>query len=165
MMKLLTVHVLFSLSALQVACQAPPSPSVVGTTVKSLPNPLVIPSANVNYTCTTSTTWLPNAFSPTWIPDTFSPSDCAEAIAKFHDIEVAPKRDTVYEFIQTSAPQSRPYYYGQATPRQYISGRHMTCCRRMFDGLTTSRELCHGYCQHERFTPWKRRWSMSTPER
>lgn len=109
----LTVYLFISLSASLAAGQAPPLPSPIRYRIEALPNPLVIPWGNVRYTCTQSTTWLTN---------TFQSSDCAGAIQKFHDIEVVPKRSTVYEYIQAGAPQSHPTYYGQATPRQYTHG-------------------------------------------
>lgn len=112
MLQLLTV-IFFSLSAFQVASL------VVNNTfasfrIESLPNPLVIEWANEEYTCTRS---------PTWLSDTFDPTDCALAVTRFHDIEVVPRGETVYEYIQAGGQQKHAAYYGQATPRQYTFGR------------------------------------------
>ncbi|KAL8825441.1 MAG: hypothetical protein Q9170_007788 [Blastenia crenularia] len=114
MLLILKIHLLISLYLLRVIGEdIPKSPVIVSATVKALPNPLIVPWANVNYVCTRTDSWLTTEWAPI---------DCAGAIQNFHDIEVAPKGETVYEFIQAGAAQRHPNYYGQSTPRQYTYG-------------------------------------------
>ncbi|KAI4188612.1 MAG: hypothetical protein LQ346_005275 [Caloplaca aetnensis] len=96
------------------ASPAPPGPSITRYRIDSLPNPLIVQWADDQYICTHPATWMSLA--------TFEPLDCAGAIQKFYDIEVAPKRDTVYQFILNGTQQSHPTYYAQVTPRQYTHG-------------------------------------------
>ncbi|KAL8991814.1 MAG: hypothetical protein Q9169_007628 [Polycauliona sp. 2 TL-2023] len=84
-----------------------------GTTYKTLalPNVLVRPADNSRYYCTTS---------PDWLTSAWDPRDCVGAIQQVQDIELVPKRATVYEYVEASAPQGSPSFYGQATPRKYV---------------------------------------------
>ncbi|KAL8690256.1 MAG: hypothetical protein Q9218_004253 [Villophora microphyllina] len=81
---------------------------------EAFPNPLVVPWGNARYYCARNNQWM----TADW-----SRNDCALAIQKFHDIEVTPKRGTVYEFVQAGGRQQHPSYYGQAMPREYTGGK------------------------------------------
>lgn len=81
--------------------------------LKALPALLVRPADNAEYYCTTSSDWRTRGWDP---------ADCLGAVQKVLNIELEPKHNTVYEFLETGAPQSHPHYYGQTTPRQYVFG-------------------------------------------
>lgn len=115
MLQQLIIYLLVCLLTLEAAGQAPPERNVPSVRLKALPNPFIIPWANAQYYCTKSTAW---------VTPIFDPNDCVGAIDKFHAIEVAPKRTTVYEYIQGGTQQSHPTYYGQALPRRYSYGTH-----------------------------------------
>lgn len=117
---ILVTYLSISLSVYQAAGQKSAGLTNATFREEALPNPLIIPWGVSQFYCTGS---------PDWIPSNWSPSDCSQAIQKLHDIEVTPKRGTVYEFVEAGAPQKHPFYYGQATPRNYTYGRQNCSAR------------------------------------
>lgn len=115
----IVIHYLLIASfSYQAACR--PAKNLTGATfqTKAFPNPLVVPWGNAHYYCTNNIRWMTKDWNS---------SDCVNAIQKFHDVEVTPKRGTIYEFVEAGGRQRHAAYYGQETPREYTSGRQCGC--------------------------------------
>ena len=122
LVEMLSSHTICSfLYLISLTTAAQISPSKSGTTYRTLalPSILVRPADNAQYYCTTS---------PSWVNATWNPADCLGANQLVQDVELVPRRNTVYEFIEAGARQLSPTFYGQATPRKYIYGRS-SCLR------------------------------------